>query len=737
LKQRNLACIVVVSAAVACLILGARPAPAGQVKIFQTQSGPDFLAGELDGVSLDRWGRLGLAARVEKVAAVEEPFVFAAVPQGDGWLLGTGTSGRVLKIGADGSSKVFFEAEESQVFALLASSKGAVYVATSPKGKVYRLEAQGGAAEVFFDPEETYIWALAEGKDGRLWVATGTRGRLYAVDTDGQGKGKGKVIYDSDEPHLRSLLARPDGGVIVGTAGSGRILRIAADGKVQTLHDAVQPEIVALAAGPDGEIYAAALASEASLVDLSPPPKSPGAAASSAEESEEGGGSPPRETPSPAFSGAGSRPSSFTGARSEVIAITAQGGVEVVGSLQDQTIYSLLWQGEKLWVGTGLDGELYSRRPGAALVLEKRCEEKQVVALAPGPAGPVLVTGNPAALYRTVEGVAAKGTFTSPVLDSGRVARFGAFRWFGQENGRITAAFRSGLSSEPDATWTSWTEPREGKEISLADLPRGRFLQWRVTLEARKGEAPRLDQTELSYLEENQRPRFENLEVLEPGQVLVPANFNPSSQVYEPAHPNRDGIFTTLSPEGGAEARVKPLWKYGYRSLRWQVQDANDDALRFTLYFQPLEAPDDPWLKVADDLAESQYSFDATVLPDGEYRFRVVATDELGNVGGDGLTAEQTTGPVVVDHSPPEVTAVSRGPGPWKVEVEDRWNPLREARISLDAGPWLPVEAADGLVDGRRESLRLVVPAAARLVLLRLTDAAHNVVTVNLQEAKP
>ena len=56
---------------------------------------------------------------------------------------------------------------------------------------------------------------------------------------------------------------------------------------------------------------------------------------------------------------------------------------------------------------------------------------------------------------------------------------------------------------------------------------------------------------------------------------------------------------------------------------------------------------------------------------------------------------------------------------------------------STDAGEWHAVEAADGLVDGRTETLRLPIPAGSRLLLLRLTDAAHNAVTVNLTEEIP
>ncbi|MCB1032292.1 MAG: hypothetical protein KDD47_00470, partial [Acidobacteria bacterium] len=211
---------------------------------------------------------------------------------------------------------------------------------------------------------------------------------------------------------------------------------------------------------------------------------------------------------------------------------------------------------------------------------------------------------------------------------------------------------------------------------------------------------------------------------------------NPGQQVYEPAHPDRQGIFTTLEPgSSGPEGRVKPLWKLGYRSLRWKVEDPNQDDLTYSLSFQPLEGPGSgQWLKVAEDLTEDYYSFDATVLPDGMYRFRLVASDRRSNADEEALTAEQLTGPVVVDHSVPRLESVRRQASTLEARVSDALNPLREAVVSIDAGEWKPAVAADGLVDGRREVLRVAVPAGARMVLLRLTDGAHNVVTLDLMK---
>lgn len=718
-------------AATLLALLPAAPAAATEVKIFQVNSRNAFLAGTLEGISVDPLGRLQLADRAERLTAVDEPFLYTAVRHPDGWVVGTGNAGRVLEIDHKGKVSQLFEAPESEVFALLADPDGTVYAGTSPNGKVYRIK--DGKGEVFFDPGETYIWGLERAADGSLLVATGTQGRLYRVDSEGHGE----ILYDSDDTHLRSIKALPDGTVLVGTADEGLVLKIAPDGSARTLFDAAEPEVVALAAAPNGDCYAAVVASEASLLKGAPAPAQAGqeSAGGGGDEQGEGGGNTPVVTvlvePTPA---AALRPRRRPqGPHSEVLRIAPGGLVESLWTFDDETVYSLAWVRGRLWVGTGQEGKLYSW-DGSSMVLEKDADERQVVAITGDDPGPAFATTNAAALYVVTGGSERQGTYTSPALDAGQIARFGNLHWDGEAPAgtKLTFAFRSGISAEPDSTWSPWTEPAGGAEVSLAGVPAGRYLQWRADLVGGGRTSPRLYGVEISYRQENLRPKIKSLEVLGPGEVLVPANFNPANQVFEPAHPNREGIFTTLKASSGDEdRRQKTLWKQGYRSLRWDAEDPNGDDLVYSLDFSRADGAG-AWLPVVEDLDDDFYSFDATVLPDGVYRFRLTASDGGAN-GGEGLAAEQVSEPVVIDHTPPALAAVERqGKDRLRLTVRDALSPLAEAVVSVDAGDWQPAKAVDGLVDGRQEVLEVEVPAAARLLLLRLTDAAHNVVTVDL-----
>lgn len=725
-----------------------------QVRIFATRGQSAFANGKLDGVSADSLGRLSLAPRVARVAAIEEPFLFSAAVLADGWVVGTGNSGKVLKIDRAGKVSELFAAPEPEVFAVWADPDGTVFAGTSPRGKVYRISpasAKGkeGKAEVFFDPQQIYIWSLARAADGSLLIATGTDGKLFRVDA----AGKSSLLFDSDDAHIRTIEALPNGDVLAGTAGDGLVLRIAPDGKARTLYDADQPEVVALAVGPDGTCYAALVASEASLVDQA---RDQAAAAPGGKPA---GGPAVTITVEPA-DGPGQAGGRKSGAepKSELVGISPAGVAATLWSFAEDTVFDLLFADRRLWVATGLEGKVYTFAEGR-LQLEKDVDDKQVVALLPGNPGPTFATTNAAGLYRVTAETETVGTYTSDPLDAGQLSRFGSFSWRGElpAGGSIRFSFRTGFSAVPDKTWSPWSdwrewrEARDGRELPLGDLVPGKLVQWRVELKAGDRVSPRLFGAELSYRQENQAPKITGFSALDPGQILVPANFNPTNQVYEPAHPNREGIFTTLTSAAEDEAgggRTKTLWKLGYQTLRWNGTDPNSDSLVYDVAFQTVGedggaraagAGDsgEKWLPIADELKDEYLSFDSASLPDGLYRFRLRASDRPSNDPDRTLVAERLSDPVVVDHTPPELGKVEKEKdGRLRAAVRDAANPLREALYSVDAKEWQAAVVADGLLDGRSETLLLAVPAASTLILLRVTDAAHNVTTFDLSASR-
>lgn len=200
MKIRLLAAMAAIAGTAA---LASPPLAASPVRVYQIQGSAAFLSGTFEGVRLDDLGALTVAAERERVTRVAEPFAYSFASLPDGWAIGTGNDGKVLKVSRDGKVTQLLDATEPDVFALWADADGTLFAGTSPEGKIYRI--RDGAVTTFFEPGATYIWAIARGGDGALWIATGVEGKLFRVDDSG----KGNLVWDADEPHLRSLLPLP------------------------------------------------------------------------------------------------------------------------------------------------------------------------------------------------------------------------------------------------------------------------------------------------------------------------------------------------------------------------------------------------------------------------------------------------------------------------------------------------------------------------------------------------
>jgi hypothetical protein len=136
------------------------------------------------------------------------------------------------------------------------------------------------------------------------------------------------------------------------------------------------------------------------------------------------------------------------------------------------------------------------------------------------------------------------------------------------------------------------------------------------------------------------------------------------------------------------------------------------------------------WKLLKKDLPEASFAIDSDTLADGIYWFRVSVSDSPANPPESAQSAERTSQPVLIDHTPPVVRLVAtNGRASTQFEATDDASMLQSAEYSVDAGPWVPVFADDGIVDSRRETFTARLPdlaAGEHLVTLRVRDRAGN-----------
>jgi hypothetical protein len=180
-------------------------------------------------------------------------------------------------------------------------------------------------------------------------------------------------------------------------------------------------------------------------------------------------------------------------------------------------------------------------------------------------------------------------------------------------------------------------------------------------------------------------------------------------------------------------------------TARWGAHDDNGDDLTYSLYLRADGEHD--WHLLKDNITEKAYSFDQTLIPDGGYQLKVVASDSPSHNPGEALTGDKISERFEIDTTPPVVANLKANqepahcahapcPSPAHVtfDAEDPLSAVVRAEYSLDAGPWQYIEPVGGLSDARREHYDFTVPASAfegktgeQLITVRVYDRHDNV----------
>ena len=87
--------------------------PAAGPTFWQVSTEADLLRGEVENLSIDQYGRLTLGPVSSQVYESSAPFLWTVVQGPDGAsYIGSGNEGQVLRVDANGGSRVFFDADE-------------------------------------------------------------------------------------------------------------------------------------------------------------------------------------------------------------------------------------------------------------------------------------------------------------------------------------------------------------------------------------------------------------------------------------------------------------------------------------------------------------------------------------------------------------------------------------------------------------------------------------------------
>lgn len=713
----------------------------------------DFEKGTPQGVAIESDGTLREAPGLKEVVTTPSSFVWSvAVDKNGTAYLATGSPASVLRVGADGKPFTLFETKDLSVQVVRLGPDGSLYAATLPSGKVFKLNPSAttkqddSSATVVFDASHLsttsasassdskktedkadkqdgaahYIWDLTFDKAGKLYIATGGPGAVYRVDPT-KSNATPEEFFKSDEQHIRALAWDAKGNLIAGSDGSGLVYRINPEGKGYVLFDAPRREITSLAIDSKGTIYAASVGDK-SHNPLPPLPV-------------QGTGMVTFTVVQPgSLQAANASASAPEG--TEIYALSEGQAPRKLWSGKDEIVYALAAEHDGVLALSGNRGRIFRIQPDGDYADIGHLEAQQALAMASEPqdASKIFIgTGNTGKLYRM--GAAEQHEYASDVLDAGAFARFGRVEVEPGSTG-YQLLTRTGNVEQPVRGWSEWQPVRDGSVAS----PAGRFLQWKAVLQPNGS----VGSVGVNYLPVNAAPVVDEVVVV-PGARL-------NSQAQATGQPATINISlpsanqgATVSFDTSSSSTISALKDRTAVTARWAAHDDNGDDLVYSLYLRG--DGEHVWRLLKDNITDKAYSFDQTLIPDGGYQLKVVASDAPSHTPGDALTGDKISDRFDVDTTPPTVSAPKASeepatctePGCTKsvrvtFDAQDAASPVVRAEYSLDAGPWQYVDPIGGLSDSLTEHYDFHIPASTfqgkpgeHLLTVRAYDRHENV----------
>lgn len=707
--------------------------PAVDTQTWEQASMEDFDQGTLQHLSLSSDGRLSVAPRVREVYDASLAFLWAVARDSKGTIYtGGGSLGgsraKLFSIAfqgdAQGRGKLLAELDGIAVQAIAIDRQDRVYAATSPDGKVYRVDASG-KAEVFYDPKTKYIWALAFAKNGDLYVATGDRGEIHRVTPAGVGS----VFFRTEEAHARSLTLDAAGNLIVGTEPSGLILRVTPGGQGFVLFQAPKREITAVAVGADGAIYAAGAGNRTATPV--PPPTAVGAPPKPAAQVPTPPGVVQIVPASPTPVAPPMLTSLAVTGGSEIYRIQSDGYPRRIWSHAQDLVYALAFDAQgRLLAGTGNHGNLYRIDSDYSYTRLLSVEPTQITGLLRAPDGRIYaVTGNIGKAIAIGPEREPSGTFESDVLDADGFSYWGRIDKEPEASSGTVFETRSGNVGRPQRDWSAWAPVTQGRVSS----PPARFLQYRATLSG----TSELSDVEIAYQMKNVAPVLAQVEITPPNyRFPAPAvqttTTNPPLTLPPISLPT--ARHPAPAPKISADSSATPAltWAKGQIGARWLAEDDNADTLEFKVEIRGVN--ETAWKAVREKVRERYLSWDSTAYPDGKYVLRVTASDAPSNPPDQALTGVRESDPFLIDNTPPEITwgaAVGSLGLTVAFHAKDALSNLSKAEYSINGGDWMLVEPTTRLTDSpehdyRIEINRLPGNTGPVTVAVRVEDAYSN-----------
>jgi hypothetical protein len=658
-------------------MLAASQAQALQTERFLDETVDDFSSGDLTTSTLTFDGKIMAPFQRERLSEVDASVVWDVAAKDGARYLATGHEGKLFRQQGNEAATVLKEFEDSALYTV-DNLDGTIHVGASPSGKVYTIGDDGEAKEIAQTGAKA-VWDLVSAGNA-LIAGTGPEGVVLKIKDDGSTTTLVKLPEVKNVLDLATIPESDD--LLAATQGKGLVVRITPDGSFKVLLDPEQEEVRRVAVMKDGSILGAVNGV-----------RSPEEKLLAGENGKKGNGTPQKP-----------QPSSF------IVRIHPDGFVQEWWTSPESPIHDFhVKDDDTIIVAAGNQGRLFVVTPSGDTNRAGITWEQYVTRLAPTEDGKLLVgTGATAALYSLDPSALGLGIFESRVLDGKTAVKWGMARLTTLDggDGKILFSTRSGNTAEPDDSWSEWTEPSEPQDSGIAiTAPVARFLQYRLTFPADgidTANPPMVDMVRVFYARQNAAPKVSDVAVAPASPALV------------------------------GRMQAAPHSAPAILEVNWKAEDPNQDVLFFDVYLRTHESEE--WVLLEEDLDQPKALIFANLLPEGEYRAKVVARDGAANQG-EGLESSAISNVFQIDNRQPdmillEVTRRGAEEVLIRFRAEDQGSLIATAAWRADFEDWNRLEPEDDLMDEKSEIFSFTVTgkeaSEGRFVTVVITDESGN-----------
>jgi hypothetical protein len=230
--------------------------------------------------------------------------------------------------------------------------------------------------------------------------------------------------------------------------------------------------------------------------------------------------------------------------------------------------------------------------------------------------------------------------------------------------------------------------------------------------------------------------------VVQPGARMPAGSGNSAATTVQVGFPQPAGSPVVSYQQDPSSTPLTAQRDKSAVTARWLAHDDNSDEMIFAVWYRVVGEKN--WRLLKDKISERYYSFDSSLLPDGGYSLKVVASDGPAHTDSDALTGERESPVFVVDTTPPvpgtlTATLIPAPAGSTEagkihatLEAHDATSPIAHAEYSIDAGPWQYLEPMGKVSDSltERYDFTAEIPKATTPV----ADAKEHVIAVRVYD---